>query len=65
MGGSFNSKITLGGRESQRTSHYFEKPFQKDDIVRVNATDEEVKAFFEDLVKGTSMEMKASKMTIL
>ena len=39
--------------------------FYKDEIVRVNATDAEIKAFFETLVKGTSMEMKASEMTII
>jgi len=47
------------------TSLRFEKIFHKDNIVRVNATDEEIKAFFEDLVKGTSMEMSAEDMVIV
>jgi len=49
------------GRQSQR----FENPWYKDQIVRVNATDDEIKAFFEDLVKGTSMEISTSEMTIV
>ena len=47
------------------TSCRFEKPWYKDEIVRVNATDDEIKAFFETLTKGTSMEMKAEDMVIV
>ena len=50
---------------SVRGSWRMEKPLYKDNIVRVNATDEEIKAFFETLVKGTSMEMKAQDMVII
>jgi len=59
------TSVDLGGRLSQRTSHYFEKPWYKDNIVRVNATDQEIKEFFEQLTLGTSMETKAENMTIV
>ena len=50
---------------SQRNSRRFEKMWYKDDIIRVNATDDEIKQFFEDLTRGTSMATLKENMTII
>ena len=67
LGNDSNRDINLGVRSASDNpeSIYFEKPWYKDNIVRVNATDEEIKQFFEDLVKGTSMEMSKEDMVIV
>ena len=57
--------VTIGARTGEISSVRFEVPLRKDEIVRVNATDDEIKAFFEQITAGTSMEMKASEMTIV
>ena len=54
--------LSRSGREN---SERYEKPWYKDNIVRVNATDEEIKQFFEDLTRGTSMATKKENMTII
>ena len=59
--------INLGAdRLNERhTSVRLEKTWYKDEIVRVNATDDEIKQFFETLTKGTSMETAKEDMVIV
>lgn len=47
------------------SSFHFENIWHKDNIVRVNASDDEIKAFFEFLTLGTSMQMTADEMEIV
>lgn len=48
-----------------KTSMRFEVPWHKDEIDRTGATDDEIKAFFEFLTLGTSMQMTADEMEIV
>ena len=60
--------LALGHRPNgtRYSSVRIEKTLEKyPDFYLINATDEEIKAFFEQLVKGTSMEMKAEDMEIV
>jgi hypothetical protein len=56
------SNLFIGPATTSDT--FLEVPLYVDDTPRVNSTDQEIKEFFEMLIRGTSLSLTTDQMTI-